>query len=67
MKYVFKSISVLMFEDSNLSLSNNDEVDIEILVKTPSFMYIDITKNNIHIGVPVEPNWFNRFFRKEED
>lgn len=67
MKYVFKSVSVMLFDGSDLMLSNDDEVDINVIVETPSFMYADIHKNGTHATIPMERDWFNRYFKKAKD
>lgn len=66
MRYRYKSISILMFENSDLVLSNNDEVDVTFRIRTPSFLYADIFKDGKHASMPAEPSMFDRMFRKIE-
>lgn len=66
MRYRYRSISILMFENSDLTLSKNDEVEVTFRIRTPSFLYADIFKDGKHVGMPAEPCVFDSMFRKIE-
>lgn len=55
-----------MFENSDLTLSKNDEVEVTFRIRTPSFLYADIFKDGKHVGMPAEPCVFDSMFRKIE-
>ena len=53
-----------MFEGSDMALKNGDEVEIDFRISTPSFLFIRISTQDKSVDIPIEPEMFNRLFKK---
>ena len=60
----YKSFGTLMFEGSDMALRNGDEVEITFRISTPSFLFIRISTQDKSVDIPIEPEMFNRLFKK---
>ena len=60
----YQSFGTLMFEGSDMALKNGDEVEVVFRISTPSFLFIRISTQDKSGDIPIEPEMFNRLFKK---
>lgn len=60
----YQAFGTLMFEGSDMALKSGDEVEITFRISTPSFLFIRISTQGKSVDIPIEPEMFNRLFKK---